>query len=112
MTTREGEVEVLGVEADHQTRCKHYHSELDIIALKFGCCEKYYCCFQCHEELADHAAKPWPKQRFDEVAVICGFCKHEMLVNEYKSCNSSCPLCQAGFNPGCRNHYYLYFEVD
>jgi uncharacterized CHY-type Zn-finger protein len=23
-----------------------------------------------------------------------------------------CPLCRAGFNPGCRNHYHFYFAPE
>lgn len=102
---------VYGVNVDEQTRCQHWHSEVDIIALKFGCCERYYPCYDCHLETADHPPKPWPKSRFDEPAVLCGACGHELTVNEYKSCDSKCPSCQASFNPGCQLHAHLYFEV-
>ena len=101
---------VYGVEVDEQTRCRHWHSEVDIIALKFGCCERYYPCYECHQETADHPPKPWPRSRFDEPAVLCGACGHELTVNEYKNCDSKCPNCQASFNPGCQLHYHLYFE--
>lgn len=101
---------VYGVDVDQQTRCQHYHSELDIIALKFGCCERYYSCYQCHLETADHPPKPWPQSRFDEAAVLCGSCGHELTVHEYKECDSRCPACNASFNPGCAAHHALYFE--
>lgn len=101
---------VYGVDVDAETRCKHYHSEVDVIALKFGCCERYYPCYQCHQEVADHPPKPWPKSRADEPSVLCGACGHEMTSDEYKSCGSKCPSCGAAFNPGCRLHYHLYFE--
>jgi uncharacterized CHY-type Zn-finger protein len=26
-------------------------------------------------------------------------------------CDSICPRCAGAFNPGCANHYHLYFEV-
>ncbi|PWK15940.1 DUF1284 domain-containing protein [Tumebacillus permanentifrigoris] len=101
---------VYGVQVDEQTRCKHYYSEIDIIALKFGCCERYYPCYECHLEAADHPPKPWPRARFDEPAVLCGACGHELTVQAYKSCESKCPSCQAAFNPGCLLHHHLYFE--
>lgn len=101
---------VYGVEVDAQTRCRHYHLDVDIIALKFGCCERYYPCYECHLETADHPPQPWPKSRGDEPAVLCGACGHEMTVEAYKSCGSACPSCRASFNPGCRLHHHLYFE--
>jgi uncharacterized CHY-type Zn-finger protein len=43
---------------------------------------------------------------------LCGACGHQLTVNEYLNCNSVCPRCRSQFNPGCANHYYLYFEKD
>src|SRR5690625_7758669 len=74
---------VYGRPVDDQTRCVHYATELDIVALKFGCCEQYYPCFQCHDETADHPRKPWPRNRSNEPAILCGTCKSELLVTEY-----------------------------
>lgn len=45
---------VKGRTTDDQTRCIHYHSAVDIIAIKFKCCNTYYPCFYCHEEEAGH----------------------------------------------------------
>jgi uncharacterized CHY-type Zn-finger protein len=101
---------VKGKLVDEETRCVHYHSELDIIAIKFKCCDTYYPCFSCHEEDVDHEAVSWSKKEFDEKAVLCGICKYEMSIREYMECNSSCPKCKAEFNPRCANHYHLYFE--
>ena len=39
-------IPVCGVAIDAQTRCAHYHSELDRIAIKFKCCQAYYACYQ------------------------------------------------------------------
>ena len=50
-------INIYGKTVDNQTRCQHWHSELDVIAIKFKCCEKYYPCFSCHEEEADHEPK-------------------------------------------------------
>jgi len=107
-----GETEVFGKSVDDQTRCVHWHSQLDIIAIKFKCCDKYYPCFSCHEEEADHAHEVWPKGEFDEKAILCGACGHELGIREYMDSDNTCPNCQASFNPGCSNHYHLYFEVD
>lgn len=41
---------VYGQSIDKQTRCIHWHSALDVIAIKFKCCDKYYPCFSCHEK--------------------------------------------------------------
>jgi uncharacterized CHY-type Zn-finger protein len=102
---------IKGKTVDTETRCTHYHSDLDIIAIKFRCCETYYPCFSCHEEEANHAPQVWAKNEFDNLAILCGVCKHEMTINKYMKSDSVCPNCEAGFNPKCRNHYHLYFEM-
>jgi uncharacterized CHY-type Zn-finger protein len=103
--------DVRGTDVDAQTRCRHYHKEIDIIAIKFKCCETYYPCYLCHEEAADHTAEVWGKEQRNEKAVLCGSCGHELTIAQYMECKSSCPECQAPFNPGCALHYDLYFEV-
>ncbi len=104
-------VEVYGVNVDAVTRCVHYHSERDIVSIKFNCCGKWFPCHSCHAELAGHAAKVWPKQEFSEPAVLCGNCGSQLTVNDYLASGSSCPKCHRDFNPGCAKHYHLYFEV-
>jgi uncharacterized CHY-type Zn-finger protein len=101
---------VEGVLLDPQTRCAHWRTPLDIIAIKMRCCETYYACRQCHDELADHDAAVWPSDAWDERAVLCGACGVELSVRQYMACDNRCPACGAGFNPGCRTHYHLYFE--
>jgi uncharacterized CHY-type Zn-finger protein len=96
---------------DNQTRCEHYHSELDIIAIKFRCCDTYYPCYLCHQEEANHEAKVWKKEEFDTKAILCGVCQSELSINEYFNSDSKCPNCHSRFNPKCSNHYHLYFEV-
>ena len=103
-------VEIKGKTVDNQTRCEHYHSELDIIAIKFICCDTYYPCFSCHSEATEHIAQTWNKAEWNTLAVFCGACQSEMTINQYLNCQSSCPFCQAAFNPKCSNHYHLYFE--
>lgn len=99
-----------GVQMDEQTRCTHYQQLNDVIALKHFCCDIYYPCHLCHSELTDHPAQPWPADLFDQPAVLCGVCRLELTVNEYRAV-SSCPECQALFNPGCKLHENLYFEL-
>ena len=103
---------VVGVDVDAETRCGHYHSDQDVIALRFACCETYYPCFRCHESCTDHDAERWPPDRFDEPAVLCGVCGTELGVQEYLDCDHRCPDCGAAFNSGCRRHADRYFVVD
>ena len=51
----------MGVGLDDETRCSHYRSPVDIVALKAGCCGEYYACHACHAALADHELVPWPR---------------------------------------------------
>jgi len=104
-------IEVFGKVIDDNTRCQHYHSAFDIIAIKFKCCEKYYPCFQCHEETAGHAAQTWSKDEWDIPAILCGVCKTELTINEYMRSGHCCPDCKAAFNPNCSKHYHLYFQT-
>ncbi|CAN5727737.1 CHY zinc finger protein [soil metagenome] len=101
---------VKGNLVDDHTRCTHYHSSLDIIAIKFKCCGEYYPCFYCHEEAAMHPAEKWKKSEFGTKAILCGICAEEMSILEYKSSGYHCPFCKAAFNPQCKNHDYYYFE--
>ena len=102
---------VHGVGVNARTQCAHYHSERDIIAIKQKCCGTYYACIQCHCELADHAPVVWPKNERDAAAILCGNCDSQLTIAAYLACANSCPICQAAFNPGCANHYPLYFEM-
>ena len=101
-----------GKPVGNQTRCVHWHSKLDIIAIKFKCCNQYYPCYSCHEETAFHKPEVWPKKEFDEKAIICGVCGKELSINDYMNCNNTCPNCTSLFNPGCSKHYHLYFETE
>ena len=55
--------EVKGTGVDHQTRCAHYHKDIDIIAIKFKCCGEWFPCFQCHAENASHEPARLGKKR-------------------------------------------------
>lgn len=102
---------VRGTNIDAQTRCAHYHSEIDIIAIKFKCCGKWFPCFRCHAENAAHEPQVWSKNERDEQAILCGECGRQLTIEEYINCDSTCPNCKSAFNPGCANHYHLYFEI-
>ncbi len=105
------EIKVNGNDVDEQTRCLHYHSALDVIAIKFKCCKEYFACYFCHQEGADHAVETWSKDEFEIKAVLCGCCRQELTINAYLKCENKCPNCNANFNPGCVKHYHLYFDL-
>ena len=41
----------VGVDQRSESRCDHWHSELDIVAIKFPCCGKFYACRSYHDEV-------------------------------------------------------------
>jgi len=100
-----------GVGVNERTQCAHYHSERDLIAIKLKCCGVFYACIKCHNETVDHAPVVWGRAERDAEAILCGNCYHMLRIADYFACNSRCPQCQAAFNPGCANHYDLYFEM-
>jgi uncharacterized CHY-type Zn-finger protein len=102
-------VQIRGEPVDGQTRCVHYSSDRDVVAIRFACCDGFYPCHRCHAETADHAAQVWPAERRDEHAVLCGVCGRTLTISAYLSAADRCPHCGAAFNPGCRAHRHLYF---
>lgn len=102
---------VRGSVVDDQTRCVHYHSDLDVVAIKFACCGEYYPCHLCHAESAGHPAALWPLTERSTEAILCGVCQGEISIAEYLE-TEHCPLCSASFNPGCALHAHLYFETE
>ena len=102
---------VHGEGLDAQTRCVHWRSPLDVIAIKFRCCGRYYACYDCHEALESHESQVWTRDRFGEPAVLCGVCSTELTIGAYLASGNACPSCGAAFNPGCSNHYHLYFDI-
>ena len=105
-----GAIDVRGVNLDKQTRCVHYHTELDIVAIKMKCCGVYYACKDCHEALAGHKIQVWEQSEFMQKAILCGCCQTELTISDYMASENRCPACGAEFNPGCRNHHHFYFE--
>lgn len=105
-------VPLRGVAVDTETRCAHWDTAVDVVALRFACCEVYYPCYECHEATTDHEPVQWPKDRFGEQAVLCGVCLETLSARAYLESDDSCPKCGASFNPGCREHRHLYFETN
>jgi uncharacterized CHY-type Zn-finger protein len=104
-------IKVYGKTTDDNTRCEHYHSAKDIIAIKFKCCGHYYPCYKCHEETAGHAVQTWNKDEWDTKAILCGVCKTEISISDYMLSGNHCPNCSSAFNPNCSMHYHLYFQT-
>ncbi|WKW45636.1 CHY zinc finger protein [Myroides sp. JBRI-B21084] len=109
-TSTNKEIKVYGQTVDNETRCVHYHTQLDIIAIKFKCCRKYYPCYKCHQEAELHKPQVWGATEHNQKAILCGVCKHELTIAEYINSGNKCIKCKANFNPGCSKHYHLYFE--
>jgi uncharacterized CHY-type Zn-finger protein len=101
--------DVRGVDLDAHTRCAHYRTALDVIAIRMKCCGIYYACKECHEALAGHPIEVWPQAEWNQPAVLCGVCGEQMTIGEYMASGYKCPHCGALFNPGCRKHYEFYF---
>lgn len=100
---------VRGATVDAQTRCAHYRSELDVVALRFHCCDEWYPCARCHDEAVAHERTVWPASMPDAVVALCGCCGGTLAVAEYRML-AGCPSCGAAFNPRCESHHHLYFE--
>ena len=104
-------VRIKGKLVNEHTGCVHYHSPVDVIAIKFKCCQDYYACYYCHQEAVRHEAKVWKKEEWDKTAIYCGKCHAEMSIQQYFNSNYQCPSCGSAFNTKCANHNHLYFEV-
>ncbi|WP_433626734.1 CHY zinc finger protein [Halomicrococcus sp. NG-SE-24] len=101
---------VRGVDVGPETRCAHYDSERDVVAVRFRCCGEHFPCFRCHDAVADHDRERWSRDDRSVEAVLCGVCGTELAISTYLDCGSTCPSCGTAFNPGCADHYDLYFE--
>ncbi|WP_128835886.1 CHY zinc finger protein [Streptococcus sp. DD11] len=105
-------VNVYGDLIDKETRCIHYHSALDIIALKCFACRRYYPCFACHDTCERHTYVPYPMSRSADKVVLCGGCRSELTIAQYLNSAAACPVCSRSFNPGCKAHAAIYFQAD
>ena len=103
--------EVVGLDVDGETRCAHYATERDVLAIAFHCCGTFYPCFECHEAATEHDPEVWPRSERDARALLCGVCGSRFSVETYLESPLACPDCGAAFNPGCRDHHDRYFEA-
>ena len=101
---------VHGVDVDPLTRCAHFATDRDVLAIEFACCGRFYPCFRCHARLADHEPTVWPAGDRDERALLCGACGSRFTIATYLADPLACPACDAAFNPGCLDHHDRYFE--
>ncbi|WP_370532047.1 CHY zinc finger protein [Clavibacter sp. VKM Ac-2872] len=106
--TAAGTRDVRGPAVDAETRCVHYGSALDVVALRAPCCDAWYPCHLCHAAVADHPLEVIPRSAHHLPAALCGVCRATMTVSEYLAADA-CPSCGAAFNPGCAAHAHLYF---
>ncbi|MFD0994755.1 putative CHY-type Zn-finger protein [Pseudoclavibacter chungangensis] len=74
---------VRGRTVDDETRCVHYATVLDVVAIRFHCCDAYWPCAECHEEGAGHEAVRVPVADRDRPGILCGVCRHELSVTTY-----------------------------
>jgi uncharacterized CHY-type Zn-finger protein len=96
-------------EACSKNGCAHHNTPLDIIAIKFKCCHRYYPCYACHEANAGHLAERWERSERNHKAILCRVCEEEMTIEAYLACAAQCPQCRAPFNPRCEKHWHFYF---
>lgn len=104
-------MQIRGLLVDEHTRCVHYHTLLDIVAIQFKCCRQYYACHLCHAESQSHDVVRWDMADLQQPAVLCGACKNTLAIADYLSGEFACLSCGAAFNPGCAAHYDLYFDL-
>lgn len=109
---RVGGHRVRGVDVGPATRCAHYDSPRDVVAIRLPCCDSFYPCAECHDAVADHERERWSATSFDAAAVLCGVCGETLTVEAYLDCDHACPHCGAAFNPGCEAHHDRYFSID
>ncbi|QLG74721.1 hypothetical protein HG535_0H00460 [Zygotorulaspora mrakii] len=101
---------IKGKLVDQQSRCVHWNSPLDIVGLKFKCCESFYACYSCHKELTDHKIEKYDLlENANGKFIKCGVCNEELTFREYTR-SLSCLHCKSNFNPMCKLHYHLYFD--
>jgi uncharacterized CHY-type Zn-finger protein len=107
---RQVTIRIYGRLVDRQTRCIHYHSALDVIAIQFKCCQRYYACYECHRESESHEAIRWATTDLKQHALFCGTCHNTLTIADYFGCDFTCTSCGAAFNPGCAIHRDRYFN--
>nr|WP_197696932.1 CHY zinc finger protein [Streptococcus merionis] len=95
-----------GLGVDQESRCQHYHSRVDIAALKCKACQKYYACYECHDAMESHLFVATDSS--EVYPVLCGNCKTYLSRTDYET--YFCPNCTHAFNPKCILHKNIYFK--
>lgn len=98
----------VGLRRHGESRCAHWNSELDVLAIQAPCCQKFYACASCHDACENHSFNPWPSSTsLEQNALLCGVCRHSYSIREYINGTESpsCPACGASMNPGCKLHW-------
>ena len=72
-----------GLSEHSETRCSHWHSPRDVLALAAPCCGgDFFACAQCHDEVTGHVLQPWPSDTpLATHALLCG--KEDVKVIPY-----------------------------
>lgn len=104
--------EVFGLHLDSESRCIHYHSDKDVVSILFKCCNKWYACCNCHDALENHPIKKWEPCEFKRLAIQCGKCFCQIKIESYLEGENRCPSCKAHFNPKCKEHWDIYFDLE
>eukprot|EP00939_MAST-03C_sp_MAST-3C-sp1_P005473 g5473.t1 len=103
----------VGVGTYKETRCTHWHSALDRVAIQASCCLKFYACVQCHDACESHRWKPWKASTsLQHHALLCGACGNTFSFVSYFSSPDKCSTCSASFNPNCKRHWDVYFSRE
>ena len=102
--------EVRGVDLDGETRCAHWHSPLDVIAIRMKCCGIYHACKDCHDALAGHAIKVWPRAEWDTPAVMCGICRRGDERAGLPRMRERLSVLRRQVQSGVQRAYRFYFE--
>lgn len=106
-------IKARGLDVDDRPGCAHWRTERDLIAIRLPCCEPYYACYECHKICEDHEPQRWPFDQWNEAqAILCRACHNTMTIRDYMKAQAVCPHCAAQWNPKCRNHWDMYFEVE
>ena len=64
-------VPLRGIDIDAETRRAHWDDQVDVIALRFACCDAYYPGVSCHEAATDHDPVGWPRDRLSLAGGLC-----------------------------------------
>lgn len=67
---------IYGLTLDSAGRCQHYHTKVDIVALKCAKCQQYYACYQCHDKLVGHHFIPVKTD--GPAPALCGVCRNTL----------------------------------